>query len=122
MKINNRAEHIYFLKERIKKYEGLLKDMAETETEFWKDMTKNEIAELKAELNKEMELFDTRRHSLINNCEKLRKYPDFINNKTNTYKRDEIKVLRQTFSKFIVDYNLQGGFIEQHIKYMIEQL
>lgn len=67
--------------------------------------------------------FETRLKDLFTDIEKISKYPDFTpSGKTNFYKKDDIKILRQTFSRFIAKYELLNSELYYKLKYQIEQL
>ena len=67
--------------------------------------------------------FETRLSELISDIEKISKYPDFTpSGRINFYKNEDIKILRQTFAKFIAKYELLNSELYYSLKYQIEQL
>ncbi len=67
--------------------------------------------------------FTTRLNGLFSDIDKIAEYPNITpNGKPNFWKNDEIKILKQTFSKFIADYNLLNTELYHRFKYLIEQL
>ena len=67
--------------------------------------------------------YEIRLKNLIKDISNISKYPNFTPNmKPNFWKNDLIKILRQEFSSFIVDYGLFETEIYYKLKYSIEQL
>lgn len=67
---------------------------------------------------------EVRYNNISKEIEELKKYPDVVGVRMmpNVWKNEQIKVLKQTISKFIVDYDLQNTELFEYLKYQISQL
>lgn len=67
---------------------------------------------------------ELRYKSIIKELAEIKSYPDFVGYKMlpNVWKSEQLKILKQTISRFIVDYKLQDTELFYFLQYQINQI